>query len=392
MTARRRAVDRPAAAVWAHRALVLLALALGLVAAAGWVVAPLPLTPDLVRRLGAAGISGLAARRAINALVWLVLLGHVGPALLLLRSAAREDVRPRAGALALLLLGAAGLAAGSLPPFGGWLLVVVPAALLLTTLAAGEPAARWMGAALALSLLLFLLLAAVTAASPLAGAPGRVGGLDSLMAFPLVLLLWLPLPLVVGGALLRGRLWTLSIGRPSVQRGRQIAIAALAGAVTGAVAFGVGSRLAMRAIALLAGIPTEFTVEGTSFLILSGTLFGASLGGLYGLWLPPGGRRPVAAPAAALAVLLALSLLLAPAEGELLLVPRPITVALFAVLPLLFGAMFAPLRSWIARRLPAAQGGWGWLYAVGGVAGLMAAGMMLIPFWELAVNVSRAVR
>lgn len=74
---------------------------------------------------------------------------------------------------------------------------------------------------------------------------------------------------------------------------RSIAVATLAGFLSGAVALGVGCRLAMRVVALLAGdgdqgkltdaeaVVGEITVEGTIFLALLGGAAGAIGGVLY---------------------------------------------------------------------------------------------------------------
>lgn len=62
----------------------------------------------------------------------------------------------------------------------------------------------------------------------------------------------------------------------------------LAGAAAGSV-LGVGLRIGMRAVALLAGQPTTFTVGGTIFVLGIGVFFGGSFGGLFAAvhrWLP----------------------------------------------------------------------------------------------------------
>ena len=81
----------------------------------------------------------------------------------------------------------------------------------------------------------------------------------------------------------------------------------LAGALSGLVALGVGSRLAMRLLALSSGqigsgvrpesgaVPGELTVEGTMFLLVAGTFIGMALAVFVGVlldrWLPREGAR-----------------------------------------------------------------------------------------------------
>src|SRR5690606_25963229 len=77
---------------------------------------------------------------------------------------------------------------------------------------------------------------------------------------------------------------------------------ALAGGLAGVLALGVGSRVAMRLVALTSGrigtgirpdsgaVPGTFTLEGTMFLLVAGAMFGAVLGlaltFLAARWLP----------------------------------------------------------------------------------------------------------
>ncbi|MGH2790024.1 MAG: hypothetical protein ACRDJ0_03455 [Actinomycetota bacterium] len=136
-----------------------------------------------------------------------------------------------------------------------------------------------------------------------------------------------------------------------------IASASMAGAIAGLVAGGMGSRLAMRVLAMttpgMEGATTEadatvgqITTGGTFFLLLFGTALGVG-GGLVYLalrrWLPARWRG------------LAFGLLLLALTGPLLvdpdnpdfiiLEPAWLGVAMFAALPVLFGLIAASLQA-----------------------------------------------
>ncbi len=68
----------------------------------------------------------------------------------------------------------------------------------------------------------------------------------------------------------------------------------IGGGVAGLVALGAGSRLAMRLVSLL-GARREMTIEGTSFLLLMGLIFGAMVGVSIAAALRawPGARRTI---------------------------------------------------------------------------------------------------
>lgn len=62
----------------------------------------------------------------------------------------------------------------------------------------------------------------------------------------------------------------------------------VAGVVAGVV-WAVGARAAMRAVALTAGDPTEFSLSGTAFILLTGCVLGSVLGLIFASvrrWLP----------------------------------------------------------------------------------------------------------
>ncbi|MGH2702751.1 MAG: hypothetical protein ACRDJB_06690 [Actinomycetota bacterium] len=136
-----------------------------------------------------------------------------------------------------------------------------------------------------------------------------------------------------------------------------IASGSMAGAIAGFVAGGIGSRLAMRVLALttpsMEGASTEadaivgeITAGGTSFLILFGAALGVG-GGLAYLalrrWLPARGRGIAFG-----LLLLALTspLLVDPDNKDFyILEPAWLGITMFAALPVLFGVIVAPLQS-----------------------------------------------
>lgn len=179
---------------------------------------------------------------------------------------------------------------------------------------------------------------------------------------------------------------TYADARPSV--GRRAATVArrligvvgrlsLVGAIAGATWLGLGSRIAMRVVALASGEPTELTLAGTGFLLLAGTTAGVIVTvttiGMLGRWVPPGrtGRLAVAALTAAPPAFV----LLDPSNVDVVLFDhRWLTVGLFGLLPIAFGATVARLLPVLAasaldpRREPPR------VAAVGRVATLLLAG------------------
>ena len=146
---------------------------------------------------------------------------------------------------------------------------------------------------------------------------------------------------------------------------RLVATGLLAGAVAGFLAGGVGSRLAMRAVTLLAGAEHrgelteaqarvgEITAEGTLFLLLAGTFLGMGGGLLYVAvrrWLP--GRSWQKGLAFGIWLLAVLGWLIVDGDNVdfRLFVPSAVSVGLFAALYLLFGLIVAPLVERLDRR------------------------------------------
>lgn len=129
----------------------------------------------------------------------------------------------------------------------------------------------------------------------------------------------------------------------------RLAASALSGALTGAVIGGLGARLAMRGVALIGRMEPSFTLGGTLGICIMGAILGLLGGVLLGLvwrWLP--GRALVggATFGGILAALVAIDFLRA-SGGELDLAAPPVRAALFAWIPLAWGAA----TGWLYARL-----------------------------------------
>lgn len=139
----------------------------------------------------------------------------------------------------------------------------------------------------------------------------------------------------------------------------------LTGGVAGLVAIGIGSRAAMRLVALTSGaigtgarpesgaVPGTITLSGTGFLLLAGTFIGVAVAlvvlGALGRWLPTT-PRPRWWTTAALASAVPALVLLDPANDDFRLFgPAWLAIGVFALLPVAFGAGVATL----ATRIPA---------------------------------------
>ena len=139
---------------------------------------------------------------------------------------------------------------------------------------------------------------------------------------------------------------------------RTLAKGMLPGLIVGLVVGGVGSRLAMRVMALTSvasarGLETEFgatvgeiTLGGTMFLVVAGGVLGM-VGGIA--YLPVRRLLPGAAWVKGLifgALLLALAgrFLVSPTNPDfVILSPAGLAVTMFAALPVLYGLLFVPL-------------------------------------------------
>lgn len=154
-------------------------------------------------------------------------------------------------------------------------------------------------------------------------------------------------------------------------------IGLVAGGAAG-LAAGVAARGAMRGVALLSGQAPGFSLEGTLFILMLGAMVGTILGLFYAFTLPvwPGSFvRKGLVLGGLLALLIVFAFLFSEQEGELALVPGWAAAALFAPIPLIYGAVLGL----VARRLvpaelerpavsPAFLRGVGLLTAAGGLA------------------------
>lgn len=148
---------------------------------------------------------------------------------------------------------------------------------------------------------------------------------------------------------------------------RAMGVGVMAGMVAGFVAGGIGSRLAMKAVALVAGADArgritengstigDFTTDGTIFLLIFGTALGTVGGLLYMTlrpWLARAGRwRGPAFGGALLATIRAGTIDAENFDFTRFGIPA-VNVALFAALPLIFGLIVAPCADWLDRRVP----------------------------------------
>ena len=184
------------------------------------------------------------------------------------------------------------------------------------------------------------------------------------------------------------------VGRPSVWRLLRrftflVGIGLLAGLVAGFIAGGVGSRAAMRAVSLLAGrehygeitdaeaVVGQITGEGTGFLLFFGTFLGL-LGGLLYVavrrWVP-GTRSRKGLAFGGLLLLLFGSLIIEGDNSDFRrFVPSPVSVAMFAAIPVLYGL----IASAIVERLDRGGGSppRNRVLALGGYAVLAVAGLV----------------
>jgi hypothetical protein len=167
-----------------------------------------------------------------------------------------------------------------------------------------------------------------------------------------------------------------------------VTIGLLAGAVAGFLAGGVGSRLAMRAVTILAGPEHrgelteaqarvgEVTTEGTAFLLFAGTFLGLGGGLLYVAvrrWLP--GRGMAKGLSFGVWLLLVLGWIVIDGDNIdfHLFVPSSVSVSLFATLYVAFGVIVARIVERLDRtggRLPANRmlAGAGYTVLAGAVA------------------------
>jgi hypothetical protein len=133
----------------------------------------------------------------------------------------------------------------------------------------------------------------------------------------------------------------------------KLGIGLAAGAVGGVVA-GLGARLAMRGVALAAGLETSFTLGGTLVIVIFGLMLGTPFGvGFMALrsLLPGAGAWKGLVYGLLLFVVFLAPPLLFYREGEALLASPLIGVSLFAPLPLAYGITVAGAALFVESRL-----------------------------------------
>ncbi len=148
---------------------------------------------------------------------------------------------------------------------------------------------------------------------------------------------------------------------------RSVAVAALSGFAAGAIAGGIGSRVAMRIVAAASGPDLrgalteaearvgEITADGTFFLIIFGGFIGV-IGGLAFLalrpWLADAGRWNGLLFGVLLLAMFGWAIIEGDNRDFGLFGSRALNVSMFAALFILFGVLLAPLFGWVDRTLP----------------------------------------
>lgn len=132
----------------------------------------------------------------------------------------------------------------------------------------------------------------------------------------------------------------------------KVSIGALVGLISGLIVGGIGSRIAMRVVALIAGIPPEFTVGGTFGILLLGAFLGVPFGLLF-----VAGRRFIPLPNVWKGLLYGFILFLifvvppfiSPA-GEFTLASPLADLIIFGPIPIVFGLVLAMTISRMEKR------------------------------------------
>ena len=147
---------------------------------------------------------------------------------------------------------------------------------------------------------------------------------------------------------------------------RSLAKGMLPGLVAGLIVGGVGSRLAMRIMALTSapaarGLETDFgatvgeiTVGGTLFLLIAGSILGMAGGILYLAirGLLPGSWWLKGLVFGLLLLALAGRVLVDPGNPDfVILSPAGLAVTMFAALPILYGLLFVPLQRFLEPKI-----------------------------------------
>jgi hypothetical protein len=141
---------------------------------------------------------------------------------------------------------------------------------------------------------------------------------------------------------------------------RAIGIGALSGVVAGVI-WGLGARLAMRVIALMAERTAEFSLSGTVFILLIGIYPGMLLGLFYLLvrrWLPAPRMSRAACFGTLVLLLLAYPFYIGPLRNESVPELQTLAIILFAVLFVIFGVVVVLVHAMLDRFIPRPQQRW----------------------------------
>jgi hypothetical protein len=139
-----------------------------------------------------------------------------------------------------------------------------------------------------------------------------------------------------------------------------MSLGAFSGVIAGLV-WGIGARLAMRAIAVAGDRSVGFSLSGTFFILMIGIYMGMPPGLLY---LPLRRWLPAARPARAIAfgalvlLLLALPFYLGPLREEAVAGQQALAIALFAGLLVVLGATIVLVHSVLERFLQQPRPRW----------------------------------
>ncbi len=149
--------------------------------------------------------------------------------------------------------------------------------------------------------------------------------------------------------------------------GRTAAVGFVAGAASGVIVGGIGSRLAMRILAVInsekAGLETEngnivgkITADGTVSLVVFVGIFAGVLGGLLYVamrrWVPGSGLWKGLAYGVILFLLFGSIVIDKHNTDFMRLGPRPVSVTFFALLFPLYGTLLSPLVERFDRHVP----------------------------------------
>ena len=128
----------------------------------------------------------------------------------------------------------------------------------------------------------------------------------------------------------------------------------VAGLLTGAVIGGIGAHIAMRIIALVATMQPSFSLGGTTGILMIGAILGMPFGLIYVAirrYLPGRGVWNGLVYGALLWLIFVVPTFLLAREGELALVSPLAGIAIFLLVPLLYGMALAVLIGRVETRL-----------------------------------------